>query len=79
VHLRRQVLEQKREGQVNRLVPDDVVIVQDQDEGVEEGADFIEQGCQDCFSRRRLGRLKQLEGAGADMRGQCLQSRGQVA
>ena len=51
VHLRRQVLEQKGEGMVNRLGIDHVVVVEDEDELVREGGDLIEQGRQDRFGR----------------------------
>ena len=43
VHLRRQVLEQKGDGMVNRFGIDFVVIVQDEHEIVREGGDFIEE------------------------------------
>ena len=49
VHLRRQVLEQKGEGLVNRFGIDHVVVVQDEDEIVREGGDLVEQGGQDRF------------------------------
>ena len=46
VHLWRQVLEQKGEGIVNRFGINHMVVVQDKDEIVRDGGDFIEQGCQ---------------------------------
>ena len=47
VQLRRQVLEQKGEGIVNRLGIDHMVVVEDEDERVREGGDLVEQGRQD--------------------------------
>ena len=46
VHLWRQVLEQKGEGFVNRFGINHMIVVQDKDEIVRGGGDFIEQGCQ---------------------------------
>ena len=59
VHLRRQVLEQKGEGMVNRFGINHVVVVQDEDEIVRDGGDFIEQGRQNRFGWRWLRRLEQ--------------------
>ena len=61
VHLRRQVLEQKGEGSVNRFGINHVVVVKDEDEIVRDSGDFIEQGRQNRFGRR-LG-LRSLEHA----------------
>ena len=49
MHLWWQVLEQKGEGIVNRFGINDVVVVEDEDEIVRDGGDFIEQGCQNRF------------------------------
>lgn len=46
MHVRRQVLDQKGEGIVNRLGLNHVVVVQDEDEIVRDGGDFIEQSNQ---------------------------------
>src|SRR4028119_1468271 len=54
VHPRRQVIEQKGEGFVDRFGIDCVVVVQDQDEIVLQGCDLVEQVCQDRFGRRCL-------------------------
>jgi hypothetical protein len=48
------VLEQKGEGAVNRFGINDVVVVENEDEMVRDGGDFIEQGRQDCFDGRWL-------------------------
>ena len=56
--LRRQVLEQKGEGLVNRVGVYHVVVVKDEDESVRDGGDFIEQGCQ---NRLGGGWLRGLE------------------
>ena len=49
VHLRRQVLEQKGEGIVNRFGINHMVVVKNQDKIVRDGGDFIEQGRQNRF------------------------------
>ena len=49
VHLGRQVLEQKDKGLINRLGINHMVVIQDQDEIVRDGGDFIEQGRQNRF------------------------------
>ena len=49
VHLRRQVFEQKGKGLINRFGINRVVVIQDEDEIVRDGGDFIEQGCQNRF------------------------------
>ncbi len=59
VHLRRQVLEQKGEGLVNRFGINHMVIIQDEDEIVRDGGNFIEQGCQQSI------RWAAAEGIGA--------------
>src|SRR5262249_31959937 len=58
VHLRRQVLDQKGEGIVNRFRIDNVVVVKDEGKVIRQGGDFIEQRCQDRFGRCRLRRLQ---------------------
>ena len=61
VHLRRQVLEQKGEGIVNRFGIDHVVVVKDEDEIVRDGGDFVEQGRQNRFGGRRLRGLERSQ------------------
>ena len=58
VHLGWQVLEQKGEGLVNRFGINQVVVVQDEDEIVRDGGDFIEQGRQNRFGWRWLRGLE---------------------
>ena len=58
MHLGRQVLEQKGEGFVNRFGINHMVVVQDEDEIVRDGGDFIEQGCQNRFDWRWLRGLE---------------------
>ncbi len=79
VHLWRQVLEQKGEGLVNRFGINHMVIIQHQDEVVRNGGDFIEQGGQNRFSRRRLRTLKHFHGRFSHIRLQCLQSRDEIS
>jgi len=49
VHLPGQVLEQEGQGLIDWLGLNHVVVVQDEDEIVRDGGDFIEQGCQNRF------------------------------
>ena len=49
VHLGRQMLEQKGQGCVNWFGINHVVVIQDEDEMVWDGGDFIEQGYQNRF------------------------------
>ena len=58
VHLWRQMLEQKGEGLVNRFGINHVIVIQDEDEMVRDGGDFIEQGCQNRFDWRWLRGLE---------------------
>ena len=51
--------EQKGEGLVNRFGINHMVVVQDEDEMVRDGGDFVEQGCQKSI------RLAAAEGIGA--------------
>ena len=61
MHLWRQVLEQKGEGIVNRLGINHVVVVEDEDEMVRDGGDFIEQGGQNRFGWRWLRGLEHTQ------------------
>ena len=61
MHLGWQVLEQKGEGMVNRFGIDHVVVVQDEDEIVRDGGDFIEQGRQNRFGWRWLRGLEHTQ------------------
>ena len=56
MQLWRQVIEQKRQGIVYRPGINSVVVVEDEDEIVRNGGDFVEQGRQDRLGRRWLGR-----------------------
>ena len=68
VHLRRQVLDQKGEGVVNRLGVDQVVVVKDEDEAFREGGDLVDQGGQKRFGRRWLRGLERSQHIGANAR-----------
>ena len=52
------MLEQKGDGMVNRFGINQVVVVEDEDEIIGNGCDFIEQGCQNHFGWRRLRGLE---------------------
>ena len=59
VHLGRLVLEQKGEGlRDTRFGINRMVVVKDENEIIRDGGDFIEQGCQKQFGRRRLRGLE---------------------
>ena len=79
VHLWRQVFEQKGEGFVNRFGINQMVVVQDKDEIVREGGDFIEQGCQNRFGWRRLRGLEHSQHPFSNIRCNRLQSRDEVS
>ena len=79
VHLWRQVLEQKGEGIVNRSGIDHVVVVEDEDEIVRDGGDFIEQGRQDRFGRRWLRGLEHTQHPFSNIRRNRLQSSDEVS
>ena len=78
VHLRRLVLEQKSEGLVNRFGINHMVVVKDEDEIVRDGGNFIEQGCQNRFDGRWLGRLEYTQHPCANIRRKRLQSSDKV-
>ena len=73
VHLWRQVSEQKGEGLVHRGRVDNVVVVQDEDEGLRDGGDLVEQSCQERIRRRWLGGLERSQCPCANTRGDRLQ------
>ena len=79
VHLWRQVLEQKGEGIVNRFGINHVVVVQDEDEIVRDGGDFIEQGRQNRFGWRWLGGLEHSQHPFSNIRRNRLQSSDEVS
>ena len=58
VHLRRYMFEQKGESVIDRSGLDYMIIVENQDKIIRDGGDLVEQGRQNCFGRRRLGRLE---------------------
>ena len=66
VHLRRQVLDQKGEGVVNRLGLNQVVVVEDEDEAFREGGDLVDQGRQKRFGWRRLRGMERSQHTGAE-------------
>src|SRR6266567_7885120 len=78
VHLRRQVLDEIGEGNVNRFGIKHVVVVKDEDEMVRERGDLIEQGRQDCFGWRWLRGLKHTQHPFPNIRRNRLQSSDQV-
>ena len=78
VHLRRQVLEQKGEGIVDRSGIDHVVVVKDEDEIVRDGGDFVEQGRQDRFGRRWLRGLERTQHPCSNLRRNRLQGGDEV-
>ena len=79
VHLWRQVLEQKGEGIVNRFGINHMVVVQDKDEMVRDGGDFIEQGCQNRFDWRWLRGLENSQHPFSNIRRNRLQSSDEVS
>src|SRR5687767_4545055 len=79
VHLWWLVLEQKGEGLVNRFGINHVIVVQDENEFVWDGSDFIEQGGQNRFNWRGLGGLKYSQHPFSDICGNRLQRRDKVS
>ena len=79
VHLRRQMLQQKGDGLVNRLVVNEMVVVQNEEERGGERGDFIEQGRQYHFGGRWLRGLEHRQHRCPDMRGDRLRSRDEVS
>ena len=85
VHLWRQVLEQKGEGgvdglrHVNRFGINHMVVIQDEDEMVRDGGDFIEQGRQNRFDWRWLRGLEHTQHPCSNIRRNRLQSSDEVS
>ena len=79
VDMGRQMLEQKGEGVVDRFGLNHVVIVEHEDEAALETGDFIEQGGQHRFRRRRLGGLERAQNAFAGFRLQVLHSSDEIS
>src|SRR5574341_58400 len=78
MQLRRQVLDQKVEGFLDRFGINDMEIIKNEDEIVRDGSDFIEQGCQYRFSRRRLRGADHMEQSFAHCGSNRLQSSDKV-
>ena len=72
------MLEQKGEGMVNRFGIKHVVVVQDEDEMVWDGGDFIEQGRQNRFGWRWLRGLEHTQHPCSNSRRNRLQSSDEV-
>ena len=68
MHLRRQMLDQKGEGVVNRPGLNQVVVVKDEDEAFGEGGDLVDQGRQKRFGWRWLGGTERSQHTGANAR-----------
>ena len=79
VYLWRQVLDQKGEGIVNRFGINRMVVIQDEDEIVRDGGDFIEQGCQNRFDGWRLRGLEHIQHPCSHIRRNRLQSSDEVS
>src|SRR5829696_2069990 len=79
VHPWRQVLQQKGEGIVNHSGVNNVIVVEDEDEIVRDGAYFIEQGRQNRFGWRWLRGLERTQHAFSDIRCNRLQSGDEVS
>ena len=86
VHLWRQVFDQKGEGLVDRFGINHVVVVKHEDEALRDGGEFVDQGRQQRFGRRRLRGLERSQHTRANARrnpfdfaqGKRLQSRDEV-
>ena len=72
------MLEQKGEDVVNRFGINHMVVVQDKDEMIRDGGDFIEQGCQNRFDWRWLRGLENSQHPFSNIRRNRLQSRDEV-
>src|SRR3712207_5802625 len=79
VHPWWQVLQQKGEGIVDRSGINDVVVVEDENEIVRDGGDFIEQGRQNRFGWWWLRGLEHTQHPFSDVRGNRLQSGDKVS
>ncbi len=73
------MLQQKGEGRANRSGFNQVVIIQNKEEIIREGGDFIEQTGQNQFRRRRLGGLEGGQRARANRRRNGLYRRYQIS
>ena len=78
VQLRRQALDQEGQGIVHGGVVHQVVVIQHQDQAPLGGGQVIEQGGQQRFGRRRLGRTQRGQHALAERRVNALQRGDQV-
>ena len=78
VHTWRQVLEQKGEGIVNRTAIDDVVVIEDENEIVLDGGDFVEQGRQNRLGWWWLRGLEHTQHSFCNVWGNRLQSSDEV-
>jgi hypothetical protein len=78
VHPRWLVLEHKAEGFVNRTAIDDVVVIEDDNEIVRDGGDFVEQGSQNRLGWWWLRGLEHTQHAFSNVWGNRLQSSDEV-
>jgi hypothetical protein len=62
------VIEQEGEGIINQSGVNDVVVVEDENEIVRDGVDLIEQGRQNRFGRRWMGRPEHPQHPFSDIR-----------
>ena len=79
MHLWRQVFDEESQGLIYRFGINHMVIIQDQDEIVRDGGDFIEQGCQNRFGGRWLRGLEHSQHPCSNIRRNRLQSRDEVS
>src|SRR5512141_2615812 len=79
VHLGWQVLEEKGEGIVNRFGINRMIVIQDEDEIVLDGGNFIEQVCQNRFDGWRLRGLEHTQYSRSNVRRDRLQSRDETS
>ena len=73
------MIEQKRQGVVDRAGIDNVVVVEDEDEIVLDGGHLVEQGRQKRLGRRWLGRLEHPQNPFTNLRHNGLQSEDEVS
>ena len=78
VHLWRQVFDQKGEGLVDRFGINHVVVVKHEDEALRDGGEFVDQGRQQRFGRRRLRGFERSQHTRAKARRNCLQGRDEI-
>ena len=74
-----QVLEQEGEGIVNRSGINDVIVIEDENEIVLDGGDFVEQGSQNRFGWWWLRGLERTQHAFSNVRGNRLKSGDEVS